>query len=272
MLGPSATLSALVLLATTSASLAAPPRTGLETIPVPGAPDSEYLVDRARGLCFFKSSGAVTPVDCERVLGTPKGPAGGEPQPVARRHDFGRGATLEIHAQPSGRVMIDGVPAGQTPLIQAVAPGEHTVVVTREVHRVERKVKLKRNETWVLSMDVPDRGQALMAAWRTAPPPVARDLGKGARLVLLAWPSARFFVDGVEVGRSPLLLDIAPGVHVVTARRVEGEVAGPKKRVPTPDPDDHHGSVHVEIGAGDEVRIDARDLSAPRLEAERLRP
>ncbi|MCC6625084.1 MAG: PEGA domain-containing protein [Deltaproteobacteria bacterium] len=268
-------LLGLVMPLVTAGALAAPPRPGgMESIPVPGAPDSEYLVDRARNLCFFKSGGAVTPVDCERVLGAGKTAPPTTPTPTAKKHDFGRGATLEIHARPWGKVTIDGVAAGATPLIQAVAPGEHTVVVTQDTQRVERKVKLRRNETWVLSMDPGERGPALMAAWRTAPPPTLRDLGKGARVILLAWPSARYFIDGVEVGRSPLIMDIGPGVHVITARRIEGEDGAPAKgRAPAKgatQPPELQGSVHVDIAAGDELRVDARDLGKDRLDVERL--
>ena len=75
--------------------------------------------------------GAVPAVDTVRIQDTvrvpvPRRPASAKPReqaPVAQAQGF-----LTIAADPFGQVYIDGVDAGQTPLVEyAVKPGRHTI-------------------------------------------------------------------------------------------------------------------------------------------------
>jgi len=221
---------ALPLLAAVRADAARPEPPRLEVIAVPGS-DAEYLVDRQRDLCFFRSGQALTPVDCARVLGTTPAPAAPKPR------DLGKGATLSVDVRPWAQVTIDGVDVGAPPLEVAVGPGEHVVRVVRGASTLERRVTVRRGETWSVSARLDDERPALFAG-RTKPQRRLGDLGKGARLVLLAWPRVDMVVDGGPSCASPCIVDVAPGVHTVAAPGM--------------------GPVYLDLGLGDEARVDAR--------------
>ncbi|MFO0746420.1 MAG: PEGA domain-containing protein [Myxococcota bacterium] len=242
----------------------AAPRPKLEEIPA--GPDASYLIDRARGLCFFQSGPAITPVDCAAVDPSmrpnrptaPRPAASPDAPPAEKPHAFGRGATLDLQATPWAKVTVDGFPAGATPATLAIAPGEHEVLLGKTGVQLRSKLRLRAGETWLVIGDF-SAEPAFVYTNRTTPPRSAKELGKGARAVLLAWPAARFEIDGAPVGVSPLVVELGPGLHRVRADNGTGQ-----------------GATYIDVGAGDELRIDGRNLpiedDGSPLEVVRLTP
>lgn len=257
-------LAAVVLTGLTGPALtppvahAAAPKPGLEVIRLPGE-DAEYLVDRARNLCFFRSGTAMTPVDCGKLVGA--GPA--EPAPVRpekpRRDALGKGATLVVTSRPWSTITVDGVAVGSAPATIELAPGAHEVQLTKGDQTANARVQPRRGETWSVAAEFSGEDVPVAVAYRTKPALTKRELGKGATLVVLAWPRVGVRVDGVEVGSTPSVLEIAPGAHHVKILRGDEEATGA-----------------VVVDAGGETRVfvdqgtDGR--AEPAIEFQRLAP
>jgi hypothetical protein len=149
--------------------------------------------------------------------------------------------TLTVRSTPPGAsVEVNGRSEGRTPLSLRNFPlGGHTVVLTRPGYQPERRrVTLSPNRA-AQTLSVPMRRAERDE--RTEPSAPGRtDTFVGTMLVESRPVGARVFLDGREVGRTPMVLsDVRAGSHVVrleldgyrtwtTSARV---VAGERRRV-----------------------------------------
>lgn len=213
-----------------AATPAAPPASGGGTNTAAGAGQP---VASPRG----GSAADARPTPANRAGATPAGAARAErPRPVTE----GR---LQVRSTPAGaRVTLDGRNAGVTPAtLTNLSEGAHIVRVSRDGYvTAERRVRIRAAQT-SQSIDV------TLAAVRAARPPAAaaskpvetpppaaaptpaagtRPAGGQGALVVDSRPAgARVFVDGRQVGVTPLQLDsVDAGSHAV---RLELEGFGP---------------------------------------------
>jgi len=129
-----------------------------------------------------------------------------------------------VRSTPAGAtVQVNGRGRGRTPLsLDGLPLGGHTVVVTRPGYRPERRrVTLTRSRA-TQALRVPLRAVSPGTAARSAgtgpdSSAPARNVGFAGSVLVESRPTAaRVFVDGKEVGRTPLLLpDVRAGSHVV---------------------------------------------------------
>lgn len=120
--------------------------------------------------------------------------------------------TLVLSSHPSGaQVVVDGQPAGATPLALRLAAGPHAVVITDGAGVAEQ-----------FSADVTAGASASRHVSLVAPPPVVTT---GALAVDAMPAGGEVFVDGARVGIAPLTVpSLTPGEHVVQLRRTSGTV------------------------------------------------
>ena len=149
--------------------------------------------------------------------------------------------TLTVRSTPPGAsVEVNGRGEGRTPVsLRNIPLGGHTVVLTRPGYQPERRrVTLSPNRA-VQTLSVPMR-RAERSESAERPAPARPDTFVGTMLVESRPVGARVFLDGREVGRTPMVLsDVRAGSHVVrleldgyrtwtTSARV---VAGERRRV-----------------------------------------
>ncbi len=169
--------------------------------------------------------------------------AGAVETPASRRSPAApppRG-TLTVRSTPPGAsVEVNGRSEGRTPVsLRNIPLGGHTIVLTRPGYRPERRrVTLSPNRA-TQTLSVPMR-RAERSESPEGPAPARTDTFVGTMLVESRPVGARVFLDGREVGRTPMVLsDVRAGSHVVrleldgyrtwtTSARV---VAGERRRV-----------------------------------------
>ncbi|HEX8441304.1 PEGA domain-containing protein [Archangium sp.] len=110
-------------------------------------------------------------------------------------------ATVEVASTPSGATLfVDGVKLGTTPLSTQVLPGEHTFRFELASHE---PLEVSQTVRALAQMKVEQRLQALRG-----------------RLIVQAEPEGtRILLDGREVGRNKVELDIPPGPHALRLER-----------------------------------------------------
>jgi hypothetical protein len=154
----------------------------------------------------------------------PPTPAGGRATPQPAR-PAGRAAVVVppsnsgrilVRSTPAGaRVLVDGRPVGETPVtLYELAHGSHTVRVTHDGYfTAERRVSLSASQP-AQSLIIELR----RAAAETASPSTPATVGRfaGALMVDSRPAGASVYLDGKQVGTTPLLLDsLEAGEHAV---------------------------------------------------------
>ena len=140
---------------------------------------------------------------------------------------------LTVDTQPAGaKVLLDGAPAGQTPLrLAAVAPGRHTVTVITENASMKRTVRVEAGKT--AALDIP-----VLSGWVAVHAPIVLDVVEGRRSL-----------GTTEQGR----ILLAPGRHTLTVSNR----------------DLTYSSVHtVRIGAGEEAVLNLKPTGRVNLNAQ----
>ncbi|HWT85516.1 MAG TPA: PEGA domain-containing protein, partial [Myxococcales bacterium] len=111
-----------------------------------------------------------------------------------------RTAAVAVDSEPGGaRVLLDGKERGRTPLVAALPPGRHQLLLQLEGRRdVNTEFDMPKDRDLWIRLDLP-------IADRSA-----------SRLTVSSTPSgAVLFVDGVEVGLTPWSGPARPGFHTV---------------------------------------------------------
>jgi hypothetical protein len=121
--------------------------------------------------------------------------------------------SLTLTTMPAGAdVVIAGTMAGRTPLTTALAPGSYDVQVTSAGQRRDLKVTIAAGASNFHQLEFP-------AAAPATPAPAST----GALRVQADFSQAMVTVDGVERGRSPLIVEgLEPGAHDVVVRGERG--------------------------------------------------
>lgn len=117
------------------------------------------------------------------------------PGPVSKPTTIA-GGSLALVTQPAGaRVLLDGAPAGETPLtIESVAPGRHIVTFMTAAGAVKKTVRIEAGKT--VSLDLP-----VYSGWVAVFAPVLLDIAENGRTI-----------GTTEQGR----LMLPPGRHQLT--------------------------------------------------------
>jgi PEGA domain len=120
--------------------------------------------------------------------------------------------TLVLSSHPSGaQVVVDGQPAGTTPLALQLAAGPHAVVISGAAGVSEQ-----------FSTEVAAGSSASRHVSLVPPVPVATS---GALAIDASPGGGEVFVDGARAGTAPLTVsDLAPGPHVVQLRSPAGTI------------------------------------------------
>ena len=140
---------------------------------------------------------------------------------------------LTVDTQPAGaKVLLDGAPAGQTPLrLAAVAAGRHTVTVMTEGASLKRTVRVEAGKT--ASLDIP-----VLSGWVAVHAPIVLEVAEGKRRL-------------GTTGQGRILL--APGRHTLTVSNREMT----------------YSSVHtVQIDAGEEAVLNLTPTGLVNLNAQ----
>ena len=118
------------------------------------------------------------------------------PAPTQKVASAPAAGSLVLVTQPAGaRVLLDGAPAGETPLtIESVAPGRHTVTFVTASGSVRKNVRVEAGKA--ASLDVP-----VYSGWIAVFTPVLLDIAEGGRSI-----------GNSEQGR----LMLSPGRHQLT--------------------------------------------------------
>jgi hypothetical protein len=137
--------------------------------------------------------------------------------PPATKGKGGRTARITVTTVSRGRpfraqVFLDGRKVGRTPLTVAAAPGPHLLEVRQPGQQgAARRIVLRPrdNKRVVLSL---------------APAPKRAPAGRPGRLAVVARHAGRavpaaVFVDGKRSGQAPVVVNVAPGRHVIELRR-----------------------------------------------------
>jgi tetratricopeptide (TPR) repeat protein len=173
-----------------------------------------------------------------------------------------RTAAVAVDSEPSGaRVLLDGRERGRTPLVAALPPGRHQLLLQLEGRRdVNTEFDMpKERDLWIrLDLPIADRS--------------------ASRLTVSSTPSgAVLFVDGVEVGLTPWSGPARPGFHTVAVltqgfakdeRTVQiqpyrdTDLAFALNRAPGP------ARLHVETEPPAQVMVDGQELGPSPLTIE----
>ena len=166
--------------------------------PTPPRPSSLYWkIGAAAALVLAVGAGAIVrpyltgPPPAEVV------PASAPPAaPALKAAPAAAGGSLNLVTQPPGaRVLLDGAPAGETPLtIESVSPGRHTVTFVTSSGSVRKTVRVEAGKT--ASLDV-----AVYSGWIAVFAPVLLEIAENGRSLGTS-----------EQGR----LMLAPGRHQLT--------------------------------------------------------
>jgi hypothetical protein len=143
------------------------------------------------GRAYFTDGPASSPSDA--VAPAPEPPKAAAAIPPAATTNGGR---LEIETQPAGaRVLLDGKPAGETPLaIDGVSAGRHTVTLVSSSGSVKRTVRVEAGRT--AKLDVP-----IFSGWVGIFAPFVVSVSEGGTLI--------------GTTEEPRLM-LGPGRHVLT--------------------------------------------------------
>jgi serine/threonine-protein kinase len=116
--------------------------------------------------------------------------------PAVKAAPAAAAGSLNLVTQPAGaRVLLDGAPAGETPLtIESVSPGRHTITFVTSSGSVRKTVRVEPGKT--ASLDVP-----VYSGWIAVFAPVLLDIAENGRSIGTS-----------EQGR----LMLAPGRHQLT--------------------------------------------------------
>ncbi len=173
-----------------------------------------------------------------------------------------RTAAVAVDSGPVGaRVLVDGKERGRTPLVAALLPGRHQLLLQLEGRRdVGTEFDMPKDRDLWIRLDLP-------IADRSA-----------SRLTVSSAPNgAVLFVDGVEVGLTPWSGPARPGFHTVAVltpgfvkdeRTVQvqpyrdTDLAFALNRAPGP------ARLHVETEPPAQVRVDGQDLGPSPLTIE----
>ncbi len=166
--------------------------------PTPPRPSSRYWkIGAAAALVLAVGAGAIVrpyltgPPPAEVV------PASAPPAaPALKAAPAVAAGSLNLVTQPPGaRVLLDGAPAGETPLtIESVSPGRHTVTFVTSSGSVRKTVRVEAGKT--ASLDVP-----VYSGWIAVFAPVLLEIAENGRSIGTS-----------ELGR----LMLAPGRHQLT--------------------------------------------------------
>jgi len=173
-----------------------------------------------------------------------------------------RTAAVAVDSEPVGaRVLVDGKERGRTPLVAALPPGRHQLLLQLEGRRdVGTEFDMPKDRDLWIRLDLP-------IADRSA-----------SRLTVSSAPNgATLFVNGVEVGLTPWSGPARPGFHTVAVltpgfvkdeRTVQiqpyrdTDLAFALNRAPGP------ARLHVETEPPAQVRVDGQDLGPSPLTIE----
>lgn len=155
----------------------------------------QWKLGAAATLLLAVGAGAVArPYLLDRLQ--PQTAAAAAPAPLPQKAPPAPAGSLALVTQPAGaRVLLDGVPAGETPLtIESVAPGRHTVTFVTAAGSVRKNVRVESGKT--ASLDVP-----VYSGWVAVFAPVLLDIAESGRSI-----------GTTEQGR----LMLSPGRHQLT--------------------------------------------------------
>ncbi|HEY4882767.1 MAG TPA: PEGA domain-containing protein [Myxococcales bacterium] len=173
-----------------------------------------------------------------------------------------RTAAVAVDSEPVGaRVLVDGKERGRTPLVAALPPGRHQLLLQLEGRRdVGTEFDMPKDRDLWIRLDLP-------IADRSA-----------SRLTVSSAPNgAVLFVDGVEVGLTPWSGPAKPGFHTVAVQTPgfvkdertvqvqpyrDTDLAFALNRAPGP------ARLHVETEPPAQVRVDSQELGLSPLTIE----
>src|SRR6266850_424445 len=173
-----------------------------------------------------------------------------------------RTAAVAVDSEPVGaRVLMDGKERGRTPLVAALPPGRHQLLLQLEGRRdVNTEFDMPKDRDLWIRLDLPIADRSL------------------SRLTVSSTPSgAALFVDGVEVGLTPWSGPARPGFHTVAVltqgfvkdeRTVQiqpfrdTDLAFALNRAPGP------ARLHVETEPPAQVMVDGQELGPSPLTIE----
>jgi hypothetical protein len=173
------------------------PQPYVERAPAPRMPSPYWKIGGAAALAMAVGVGVIArPYLTGRAQPVPvaaSAPAAAVPERKAAPLNVG---TLSLVTQPAGaRVLLDGAPAGETPLtLESIAPGRHTVTFVTPSATVRRTIRVEAGKT--ASLDV-----AVYSGWIAVFSPVLLEITENGRSIGTS-----------EQGR----LMLAPGRHQLT--------------------------------------------------------
>ncbi len=173
----------------------------------------------AGGRYYLPGRQAEAPPDAAAAATTPAAPAKRPqaPPPANAGH-------VEIQTQPAGaHVLLDGQPAGETPLTLDVTPGRHVLTFVSASGSIKRNVRVDAGKS--ISLDVP-----LFSGWVSVFAPIVLDIAENGKSI-----------GSTEDGR----LMLAPGRHELTLTNRELGYVGKQ-------------SVEIEPGEVNTVNVDPR--------------
>jgi hypothetical protein len=168
----------------------------VDRLPPPEKSSLHWKLGAAAALLVAVGAGVVArPYLIERPKSQPAD-ASARSAPAAQKAPPLPVGSLSLATEPAGaRVLLDGAPAGETPLtIEAVATGRHTVTFVTPAGSVRKSVRIEAGKT--VSLDVP-----VYSGWVAVFAPVLLDIAENGRSI-----------GTTEQGR----LMLSPGRHQLT--------------------------------------------------------
>ena len=169
--------------------------------------------------------------DVAQVVDRVVEPAVGSPGAVETR--------IRVDSDPPGAlIFLDDVERGRAPLEIATGPGEHVLrAQLADYEPREVRVRAARGERIVVALALAARdpepvvrrtsmmSPELVDPFATAsrPPPRTDERGEG-RLVINTMPWTRVYIDGREVGNTPLRVTVSAGQHRIRLVAADGRV------------------------------------------------